>query len=611
MPVVVVDHSPPTDFSAGVRVVAGDCRSADVLERAGVREARGVVICTSDDLVNLSTALTVRSLSPGVRIVVRTFNTNLVARLGKAVSNVLPMSVSALAAPLIALIARTGSALGGFATPDGSRSVLEIAVTEGSALCDQPIDAVRRRVLPLALFRPGDAPAFLQDIPSDTVLQVDDRLAVCAPTGEVARLTGDDEDAVRWAGTLRRGARVVRRFLFDVEPAVKICAALLAVVLAVSVGVFHFYFREPLATAFYHTVGLMATSGDLKADTQPMQVFVSVLRICGALLLACFTAILTNYLVRARLGGALELRRIPDGGHVVVCGLGNVGFRVAEELLRADVSVVVIDPAREGRFQSTVRNHGAAVIPGDATVADVLRQANVRSARAVVAATSSDLVNVEVALTARELVPQGRVVVRLSDADLARALRESTNVQLAIAVPQLAAPAFVAALYGDRVQSVFLVGGRLLAAVDVVVEAGEAVEGETVRAVAMDFRLAPVALIGAEGKSPAELTDYRLRPGDQLTVIAALTDLDRLYRRDRPPTCWSVVVDAAPPPACEPLIAMLRSLHGWDADEARRRLAQLPCEIRTGLTRGQAEDLIVLLRRERISARAVTASAGC
>src|SRR5207244_13427645 len=68
---------------------------------------------------------------------------------------------------------------------------------------------------------------------------------------------------------------------------------------------------------------------------------------------SAFTAIFTNYLIRARLGGALEIRRVPDGGHVVVCGLGNIGFRVVEELLRYGERVVVIELHRDSRFLAT------------------------------------------------------------------------------------------------------------------------------------------------------------------------------------------------------------------------------------------------------------------
>src|SRR5262249_3121572 len=134
-----------------------------------------------------------------------------------------------------------------------------------------------------------------------------------------------------------------------------------------------------------------------------LKVFVSGLRITGAALLGVFTAILTNYLLRARLRGTLEIRRVPDRGHVIVVGLGNIGYRVVEELIGYGERVVVLEVAPDGRFVSTARRLGAAVIHGDATVREVLRQANASTARAVVAATSNDLANLEVALLVREL----------------------------------------------------------------------------------------------------------------------------------------------------------------------------------------------------------------
>ena len=135
MPVVVVDLQPgPAESADGVRYVRGDFRQADVLAEAGVRDARGVIICASDDLANLTAVLTARSLAPDVRIVVRTFNANLVDRLGRAVRNVYALSVSSLAAPLLALTALTGELLGAFTLDDGPRQVAELTVTPDSPL---------------------------------------------------------------------------------------------------------------------------------------------------------------------------------------------------------------------------------------------------------------------------------------------------------------------------------------------------------------------------------------------------------------------------------------------------------------------------------------------
>src|SRR5262245_64435953 len=93
IPVVVID--PRLDLAGlppGVRGIVGDCRRADVLTEAEVASARGVLVATSDDLINLATTLTVRRLNPEARIVVRLFNQNLIPRLGKAVHNITALS---------------------------------------------------------------------------------------------------------------------------------------------------------------------------------------------------------------------------------------------------------------------------------------------------------------------------------------------------------------------------------------------------------------------------------------------------------------------------------------------------------------------------------------
>src|SRR6266852_968414 len=116
LPVVVIDtqcqeKDPRVE---GTRLIRGDFRRPEVLAQAGLEQARGVIILTSDDLVNISAALTIRHLYPEIRIVMRMFNQDLISRLGKAVHSVYALSTSTLTAPLFALTALTGQALGTF-----------------------------------------------------------------------------------------------------------------------------------------------------------------------------------------------------------------------------------------------------------------------------------------------------------------------------------------------------------------------------------------------------------------------------------------------------------------------------------------------------------------
>jgi Trk K+ transport system NAD-binding subunit len=616
LPVVVIDNCCAADDSrlGRARLVKGDCRRRDVLEQAGAVGARGVIILTSDDLVNISTALMVRSLDPEVRVVVRMFNQNLITRLGKAVHNVYALSTSILTAPLLALTALTGQALGAFRLddgPDGRRQVAEVVVGPGSPVLGRAVGEVafNRQAQVLAHVPVGGAPRFLLDVDREARLAAGDRLVVCGEPHHLAGLLGDADGldaAVRWANPLRRNLRVLWRTLSEVDLPVKVCTAVLVLVILGSTLTLHLgRERSSLVDAFFLTISLMATGARMgDYDSAWLKVFVSVLRISGAALTAAFTAIVTNYLLRARLGGALEVRRIPDGGHVIVCGLGNIGYRAVEELLAYGERAVVIELARDGRFVATARRLGVPVVIGDATVREVLRQAHAPTARAVVSATSNDLVNLEVALLVRDLNPEQRVVVRLSDPALAAALRENANIRFALSVPALAAPAFVAGLFGDRVLSVCLVHGRLLAVLHLRIGPQDtSLAGSTVRAVAINYRLLPVALTAADGTRHARPLETRLGPGDELTAIVALSDLDRLLRRETVPTDCAVDVLGFPLPARGWVAQQLRLHTGAAAEDAEKALDRLPVSLATGLTRGQAEDLLARLAKERVLAR--------
>ena len=138
MPVVVVDNRCQADDPRlqGMRLVFGDSRLRSVLEAANVAQARGVLILTNDDLVNISTALMVRAINPEVRVVLRMFNQNLLLRLGQTLREVIPLSTSLLTAPVLAMTAVSGQGLAAFDL-DGDkdqRQVVELQVGPSSQM---------------------------------------------------------------------------------------------------------------------------------------------------------------------------------------------------------------------------------------------------------------------------------------------------------------------------------------------------------------------------------------------------------------------------------------------------------------------------------------------
>jgi Trk K+ transport system NAD-binding subunit len=611
---VISQNDPQDDRLKGVTYFPGDCRRPELLERAGVKTARGVVIVTSDDLVNVSTALLVRQINPDVRIVVRMFNQNLLPRLGHAVKNTVALSVSALTAPLIALTALTGDTLGAFKLDDHPQQVAEFAIAEGSSLVGRRLsDLARNHKLLILAHGPAGGPAQLwTTLPGETGIAAGDRVVACgrpedlAPllTGEVNELLGD----VRWAGWLRRQLRTVGRTLAAIDRPVKLTSLGLFLTLFLSTLVFRFGLNTGWADGLYQTVSIVATGGELHGEKQDAwaKVFISGLKIAGAALLAIFTAIFTQYFLRAKLGGAFEARRVPDGGHIVVCGLGNVGFRCVEELVRLGHQAVAIETVNDNPFAETVRRLGSAVIIGDATVPAVLKLARVADARAVIAATESELKNLEIGLLVREANPTQRVVVRLTEPTFAEAAREAAGIQHAVSVPALAAPAFAAALYGDRVQTLITVGERALCIVELTVQPNDpCLHEQSLLATMIDYRFLPIGLAGR----PLFATDglpkaLRLKAGDKLTIVAELADLERLVRREPAPADHRVVVRSFPLSARDFLLSIVRTNRTVSDADALATIQATPFELATGLTHGAAAELAALAAREKVEAEA-------
>ncbi len=84
-PVVVVEAQKESPFleeiqEMGVPVITGDGRQKRILEQAGVKTARALVLATDDDLANLDSALTAREINPKITLVLRLYDETLVRK---------------------------------------------------------------------------------------------------------------------------------------------------------------------------------------------------------------------------------------------------------------------------------------------------------------------------------------------------------------------------------------------------------------------------------------------------------------------------------------------------------------------------------------------------
>ena len=216
---------------------------------------------------------------------------------------------------------------------------------------------------------------------------------------------------------------------------------------------FHFTMHWSWLDSAYFTATVITTVGfgdyNLQMAPPVVKLFGIVLMFGGVTLVALLISFLTNYVLSGAAGQARVTRHtLRMKGHVIVCGLGSVGVAIVGELQAKGIPVVAIDAPPEDEYYREILNT-IPVLLGDATHAEILKRAGIRKARAVIAATSSDTVNLEIGLMAQSLVEEIRpsrplrLVLRCFDPDLARRVHALSHSYTVLSSTEIAAPLFI------------------------------------------------------------------------------------------------------------------------------------------------------------------------
>ena len=216
--------------------------------------------------------------------------------------------------------------------------------------------------------------------------------------------------------------------------------------------------------------------------------------------------------------------------HVVVCGLGKVGYRVVLELLRFGKDVVAIETNEEGRFIEKVRAMDIPVIIGDATREDFLQKAGVMDADAIIPATDDQMANLEIALDARELNPNIKVVMRMFDVEFARKVEKGFGIHTAFSSSALTAPIFAAAAMRLNIKHSFYVGDELMNVSELVVELDSDLAGWTLAELEEKLDLTVLYFKDGETSNIHPEKSLVLEEGDHLLVLASIESLKKMKK---------------------------------------------------------------------------------
>jgi Trk K+ transport system NAD-binding subunit len=206
-----------------------------------------------------------------------------------------------------------------------------------------------------------------------------------------------------------------------------------------------------------------------------------------------------------------------------------LGYRTFRLLRKVEQPVVVIERNPQSRFLDELRREGSPVLIGDARDDALLEEAGVRKARSIILATDDDLGNLEIALDARRVKPDIRVVVRMFDQNMADKVRDAFNIQIAMSQASISAPAFAMSALDANIVNSFVVGDQLVVMVKWLVKPRGPLDGVAVGRIMEDLRCG-VAELRRDSEPPVLFPppETVLRAGDRVMVQGPFDALEKL-----------------------------------------------------------------------------------
>jgi Trk K+ transport system NAD-binding subunit len=534
--VVVLDDEPeerPARLieKLGVLILREDSRLAEVLVRAGIRGAAALITVENNDLHNLETVLAANEVAPGIRTVASFFNQEIGRQLVSTVKNARSVSLSEKAGPGFITAALPGRLLNLFKVNlhqiEETVAVAELTVRKAGTLGE-----LFPKLTLLALRPAVETNTTLAEAETEPET-VSNPFIVCPPKATPVK-PGDRVTVVGWVEDMHR-LEAVHLTRSEIEQAERVLEAsrekpvsmrahragrffraqnllvgmfrqagrplryaILALLILILVGtvVFEIFYHPEgvlkdkdldLITSLYFTVTVVTTTGfgDFNLATQPwpLKLFGIILMLSGTSTVAVMFAFLTNAFISLRLDQELGRKQATGmQNHIIMCGLGTVGYKMLKGLLERGEQVVVIERNTNDRFNPEVRTLGVPVIQADSRLRESLLAANINKARCIAVMTSDDLANLETALVALNLRPTIRVVLRLFDRNLADKVERNFNIHMALSASALAAPAFIAEAFNYQQLSTFYVERVPFTAAQEVVQASSHLSGLTIGA---------------------------------------------------------------------------------------------------------------------------------
>ncbi|AWC30668.1 potassium channel protein [Bacillus cytotoxicus] len=205
--------------------------------------------------------------------------------------------------------------------------------------------------------------------------------------------------------------------------------AIICMCFVVILGTIGFMVIEEISLfqAFWMTMITVLTVGygDAIPVTQAGKIFALLIIPIGVGIVTYAIGVVAAMIIEGNLFHAVRRKKMDKQiaglkDHIIVCGCGRVGLQVVHELQEKKVPFVVVDKDRE-----VLEKEKILYVHGDATEDQILMKAGIKRAAGLVGIVANDAENVFIALTARGLNRNIKIVARAEKPETEEKLRRA------------------------------------------------------------------------------------------------------------------------------------------------------------------------------------------
>ena len=216
-----------------------------------------------------------------------------------------------------------------------------------------------------------------------------------------------------------------------------------------------FKFNEPLSwlDSLYFVIVTISTVGygdiSLHDSSEISKIIGIVLIICSTIFIWLIFSLFIDGIVKRRLQRSFGRKKYKYKNHIILCGLGRLGYFIANELQKHGERVVIIESNQDSESIEYFRNLNIDVYIGNARQSHVLQEVGTENCKALISVINDDYVNLEIGLNAKCFQPEIKLVLRIFDESMAIVIKDKFDIHITKSMSFIAAEKFASLLEID------------------------------------------------------------------------------------------------------------------------------------------------------------------